>query len=106
MIDRRTFVASGIAGLAHPAPARSEPASVRLYNRAIIIDGNLVPPITSLGPLYEGTAANGNEARAFERLELGRIAALTTQLNERPLSSIGPRKRPVRSPPLYNIAAA
>lgn len=51
MVDRRTFIATGMAGLAHPALARPDAAVAGLYSKAIVIDGNLVPPIASLGPL-------------------------------------------------------
>ncbi len=58
MIDRRSFVATGIAGLAQSVLARPEPVVASLYDRSIIIDGNLVPPITALGPLPPEAAAS------------------------------------------------
>lgn len=58
MIGRRTLLAGGVAGLAYPALARVKISIADRYRRAIVIDGNLVPPITALGPLpSEVTAA-------------------------------------------------
>lgn len=51
MIDRRTFLAGGVAGLAYPEVAGAKTGIADRYRRAIVIDGNLVPPITALGPL-------------------------------------------------------
>ncbi|QYE33823.1 dipeptidase [Polymorphobacter sp. PAMC 29334] len=51
MIDRRTFVAIGIAGLAEPALSHPRANTADLYNRAVVIDGNLVPPIEGVGAL-------------------------------------------------------
>ena len=51
MIDRRTFVAIGIAGLADPSLARADARTEDLYRRAIVIDSNLVPPIDGVGAL-------------------------------------------------------
>nr|WP_276508903.1 membrane dipeptidase [Sphingomonas insulae] len=57
MIGRRTLLASGIAGLACPLLARSEESIADRYKRSVVIDGNLVPTITALGPLPSDAAA-------------------------------------------------
>jgi membrane dipeptidase len=51
MIGRRTLLAGGVAGLTYPAFARAKASVDDRYKRSIVIDGNLVPPITALGPL-------------------------------------------------------
>ncbi|MGI4879164.1 MAG: dipeptidase [Janthinobacterium lividum] len=57
MIDRRTLMVSAIAGLAQPASARRTTTTAELYKNAVVIDGNLVPPITTLGALPPRSAA-------------------------------------------------
>ena len=57
MIGRRTLLVSGIAGLASPLLARSGMSIADRYRRSVVIDGNLVPPITTLGPLPSDAVA-------------------------------------------------
>jgi membrane dipeptidase len=56
MIHRRAFLVGSIALLAQSASARSHASVVSLYERSVVIDGNLVPPIDSIGPLASEAA--------------------------------------------------
>jgi membrane dipeptidase len=68
MIGRRTLLAGGVAGLAYPAFARAKASVADRYKRSIVIDGNLVPPITALGPLSleAATAINSSGLTAIK----------------------------------------
>ena len=56
MIDRRTLLAGAVAGWTRSGFARSINAAA-LYDKAIVIDANLVPPINGLGVLPPPAAA-------------------------------------------------